>query len=139
MTRLPSDEYKNAVGILKRYNYNCINILNIRADIMSLSIAPNDGQPRTPYSISDRVFNSVLKLQENKELNKSILEYKIVEQAKALLNNKDINYIFENLFIFGKSKWEIINKLNISEETYKRRKKALIYAVDKEFKKLTQN
>lgn len=132
MTRLSNEDYNRAVGILKRYNYNCINILNIRADILSLSVAPSDGQPKAPYNISDTVFNSVLKLQEDKNLNKSIKEYKIVQQALALLNNDDINYIFENLYRLNKSKYDIIDGLHTSEETYKRRKRALIYAVHNE-------
>lgn len=87
MTRLPKEDYKNAVGILKRYNYNCINILNIRADIMSISIPNSDGMPKAPYNISDSVFNQLIQLQEDEELQKSLLEYKIVTQALELTDN----------------------------------------------------
>ena len=136
--RLPREEYKEAEGYLRRYNYNCINILNIRNDIMTLSAVNMDGLPKAPYSISDTVFNSVLQLQENKELNKSIHEYKIVVQALQLVSDDSL-IIFKELYMKNnKDKWDIINNiLHTSEETYKRRKRDLIYAVDKEIKKLT--
>lgn len=40
--RLEKEDYRSAVGALKRYNYNCINIINIQNDILSLSVAPCD-------------------------------------------------------------------------------------------------
>ena len=135
--RLPKEEYKQANNCLKRYNYNCIMILNIRADIMSISGNGIDGMPKAPYSISDSVFNSVIQLQENQELQKALKEYKAVVQALQLVS-KDSKYIFEQLYVKSKSKWEIINEINVSEETYKRRKRDLIYAVNGELKKLTQ-
>ncbi len=135
--RLSREDYKKAEGYLKRYNYNCINILSIRNDIMSLSAVNLDGMPKAPYSISDSVFNSVIQLQENRELNKSINEYKIVARALQLVG-EDSKTVFEELYRKGKSKWYIIDDiLKTSEETFKRRKRALIYAVDKEIKKLT--
>ncbi len=134
MTRLSKEDYRNAVGILKRYNYNCINILNIRADIMSLSATKSDGMPSTPYNISDKVFYQCVRLQEDKELQRCIKEYKAVIQALQLAS-KDSKYIFEQLYVKSKTKWEIIES-GISERTYFRRKKELILAVDKEFKKL---
>ena len=93
--------------------------------------------PKAPYSISDTVFNKVIKLQEDAELNKSIIEYKIIRQALELVSN-DSKYIFEELYIKSKSKWDIINS-GISEATFKRRKQDLIYAVNKELKKMSQN
>lgn len=134
MTRLPKEDYKNAVGILKRYNYNCINILNIRADITSISPPSNDGMPKAPYTISDSVFNQYIRLQEDQELQKSLREYKAVVQALELVS-KDSKYIFEELYQKSKTKWEIMAS-GMSERTYKRRKSELIYAVDKEIKKL---
>lgn len=133
MTRLPKEDYRNAIGILKRYNYNCISILNIRADIMSLSSLKSDGMPNTPYSVSDNVFNQYVRLQEDKELQKCLKEYKVVVQALALLT-KDSKYIFEQEYIKSKSKWEIIDS-GMSERTYERRKRDLVYAVHKEIKK----
>ncbi len=131
--RIPKEEYNKAVGCLKRYDYNCINIVNIQSDILSLSIAPNDGLPKAPYSIGDTVFNKVTQLEENKELDKSMKEYKAVVQALKLVS-KDSKYIFEELYRKGNTKWEIINS-GMSERTYERRKNELVYAVHKEMKK----
>lgn len=133
--RIPKEEYNKAVGCLKRYNYNCINIINIQSDILSLSIAPQDGLPKAPYKIGDTVFNKVIQLQEDGELNKSIKEYNAVVQALELVS-KDSKYIFEELYRKGNTKWKIIESMNVSEETYKRRKSSLIYAVYNELKKL---
>lgn len=124
MTRLPKEDYNNAVGILKRYNYNCINIINIRADIMSISIPENTGIPKVPYSISDSVFNQYVRLQEDKDLQKSLREYKAVIQALELVS-KDSKYIFEELYIKSKTKWDII-EAGMSERTFVRRKSELI-------------
>ena len=134
--KIKKEEYNKAVGCLKRYNYNCINIINIQEDILSISVPQNDGLPRAPYSVSDVVFNKVVQLQDNEELNESLTEYKAVVQALQLLD-KDSKYIFEKEFREKKNKWQIISDMNVSEETYKRRKHKLIYAVDRELKKMT--
>lgn len=134
--RLPKEEYNKAVGCLKRYNYNCINIMNIQSDILSLSIAPISDMPRVPYGIGDTTFKKVIQLEENVELQKSIKEYKAVIQALSLVN-KESQYIFEEEFRKDRYKWDIINELHTSEETYKRRKRSLIYAVNEELKKMT--
>lgn len=138
MNRLSKEDYKKAEGCLKRYNYNCITIINMRNDIMSVSTAKSDGMPKAPYTISDYVYNQYIQLQEDKELQNALKEYKAVRQALELVN-KDCKYIFENYYLKQQGKWKIIDKLSISEETYKRRKRCLIYTVDKEIKKLTQN
>ena len=132
--RIPKEEYKEVIGYLKRYNYNVTNIINMRADIISLSAVCIDGMPKSPYNVSDSVLNSVIELQENAELNRSIKEYKIVIQATQLIS-KDAKYIFEEMYIKGTGKWEIINN-GMSERTFVRRKGELIYAVHKEIKKL---
>ena len=95
MERLNKDDYNRAKGCLKRYNYNCINIINIQSDILSLSIAPNDGLPKAPYSIGDTTLNKVIQLQENAQLQQSIKEYKAVVQALILINDQITNDIFE--------------------------------------------
>ncbi len=136
--RIPKEEYNKAVGCLKRYNYNCLNIINIRADIMNISIPNTDGMPKAPYNISDSVYNQYIKLQEDKELQKSLKEYKAVVQALQLLDDIAKN-IFEEEYIKSNKKWTIINKLHISESTYERRKRQLIYNTYKEIKKLTEN
>lgn len=132
--RLSKEDYREAKGCLKRYNYNCIKIMNIRSDIMDIGSPSLDGLPKAPYSTSDRVLNSVIKLQEDKNLQEAIKEYKAVVQALELVN-KDSRYIFEQLYIMSKTKWEIINS-GMSERTFFRRKKDLILAVNKELKKL---
>lgn len=134
--RLPKEEYNKANKCLKRYNYNCNMILNIRSDIVSLKGNYLDGMPKAAYNISDTVFNTLIELEENEELQEAINEYKAVTQALELVN-KDCVYIFEELYKKGKSKWEIITNLHVSEETYKRRKRELIYTVYEELKKLT--
>lgn len=42
MGRLSKEDYRRAKKCLKRYNYNCINIINRQSDILSLSVAPHD-------------------------------------------------------------------------------------------------
>ncbi len=132
--RLNKEDYNRAVGMLKRYNYNCIKILNLRTNIMSASAINIDGMPKAPYSISDTVYNQYIKLQEDKELQKTLKEYKIVRQALELVNG-DSKHIFEEAFVKSKTKWEIINN-GMSERTFERRKRELIYAVHEEFKKV---
>ena len=134
MMRLSNEEYKEASLCLKRYNYNCLKIMNIRADIMSIGSPVLDGMTKAPYSVSDRTLKAVIELQENEYLQKAIKEYKAVVQAVELVN-KDSKYIFEEFYIKSKPKWEIINS-GISERTFVRRKGDLIYAVHKELKKL---
>lgn len=87
MSRLSKQEYREAVGCLKRYNYNCIKMMNIKYDIMSLSSPVLDGMPKAPYKISDSVLNSLIRIQDNEELQKCIREYKIVVQALQLVDS----------------------------------------------------
>ena len=74
--RLNKEDYRKAEGCLIRYNYNCITIINLRADAMSVGVPSYDGMPKAPYSISDSVFNQYIKLQEDRELQKALKEYK---------------------------------------------------------------
>ena len=55
-------------------------------DIMSIGSPNIDGMPKAPYVVSDSVLNSVIQLQENEELQKSIREYQIVIQALQLVD-----------------------------------------------------
>ena len=121
--RLSKEEYNYAKGCLKRYNYNCINIMNIRADILSIGGQNIDGMPKAPYSISDNVFNSLIKLQEDEQLQKSIREYKAVVQALEL-TNKDCKMILKKYYILSKSKWEVIES-GMSERTFERRSRLM--------------
>ena len=132
--RIPKEEYNKAVGCLKRYNYNCIKIMDIRENIMSISGQNLDGMPKVKYNTSDMVVNSVIQLQEDEELKKAIKEVKAVQMALQLVN-EDCKNIFEKIYIQSKSKWDIIN-CGMSERTFVRRKSELIIAVHKELKKL---
>ena len=134
--RLSKEDYREAIGVLKRYNYNYLNIINEREDIMGISSQVSDGMPRAPYSISDTVFNQYVQLQENVSLQKSLKEIRVVNQA-ILLVKKDSNRIFEEQYKMGKDKWDIINE-GMSEGTYKRRHSELVYAVYEELKKVSQ-
>ena len=132
--KLSKEEYREAQGCLKRYNYNCVKILNIRADIMDLGAQNLDGMPKPKNNVSDRVLESVIKLQEDEALKVAIKEYKAVVQAIQLVD-EDEKKIFETIYILSKSKWELINN-GMSERTYFRKKKELITQVSKELKKL---
>ena len=132
--RLSKEDYREAKECLKRYNYNCIKLMNIRADIMNIGSPSLDGLPKAPYSTSDRVLNSVIKLQEDKDLQEAIKENKAVVQALELVN-KDAKEIFNKQYQLGQTKWEIIDS-GMSERTYERRHKDLIYSVHKEIKKI---
>lgn len=132
--RLENQEYRQAVNCLKRYNYNCIKIMSIREDIMSISGLNMDGMPKTKYSKSDMVLNSVIQLQEDEELKRAVKEVKAVQMALQLVD-EDCKNIFEKIYIQSKSKWELINN-GMSERTYFRKKTELITQVNKELKKL---
>lgn len=132
--KLENQEYRQAVNCLKRYNYNCIKIMSIREDIMSISGLNMDGMPKPKYSKSDMVLNSVIQLQEDEELKRAVKEVKAVQMALQLVD-EDCKNIFEKIYIQSKSKWELINN-GISERTYFRKKTELITQVNKELKKL---
>ena len=135
--RLDKEDYNRAVGLLKRYNYNVIKIMNIRTDILSIGVPAYDGMPKAPYKISDSVYNQFIQLQEDRQLQRALKEYKIVEQALKLVN-KDSKYIFEEFYMKNKTKWQIVST-GMSEATFKRRKQDLIYAVNDEIKNMSQN
>ena len=118
--RLENQEYRQAVNCLKRYNYNCIKIMSIREDIMSISGLNMDGMPKPKYSKSDMVLNSVIQLQEDEELKRAVKEVKAVQMALQLVD-EDCKNIFEKIYIQSKSKWELINN-GMSETTYFRKK-----------------
>lgn len=116
MSRLSKEDYREAVGCLKRYNYNCINIMNIQSDILSLSIAPADGMPKAPYAVSNTVLNKVIQMEENESLQRSIREYKIVVQALQLVDSITKEIFKEE---YQKRKWKQVEYYR--QITYKRR------------------
>ncbi len=97
MDRLSKEDYNRAIGYLKRYNYNCLSILTARLDIIDISAAKIDGLPKAPYSISDSVYNSVIRLQEDITLNKALKEWKVVQKALEL-TDKTTKEIFTEEF-----------------------------------------
>ena len=135
MSKLSKEEYKEAMGYLKRYNYNCVTILTARLDIIDISSPKFDGLPKAPYSISDSVANSVIRLQEDKRLNKALKEWQIVRRALELTDTITKEIFTEEFEKGENNRWNIIDKLNISEDQYKRRRRKLIYIVNDEIKK----
>ena len=133
--RLQKEDYKKAEGCLRRYNYNCITIIDMNENILGINATTINGMPKAKYNISDSVYNKYIQLQENKELNEALKEIKAVRKAIALVN-KDEKDIFENYYLKQKTKWETIEILGLSERTFLRRKKDLIYTVERELKKL---
>jgi len=83
---ISKEECKQAEGYLKRFNYNCTNIVNIRTDIIGIRSYIINGMPKTSYRISDTVFDSVVKLEENKQLQNS---FKLL-QGDAMRKNPRI-------------------------------------------------
>lgn len=130
--RIPKEEYREVINLLKRYSYNCLNIIQRQNDILSLSVS-GGSEGRSKYSISDSTLNKVLRLEEDVALQRSIREFKLVKRVLYLVT-KDAREIFDKLYIEQKTKWEIIEELHISEETYKRRKRELVYTTYKEMK-----
>lgn len=133
--KLQKEDYKKAEGCLRRYNYNCITIIDMNENILGINATTIDGMPKAKYNISDSVYNKYIQLQENEELNEALKEIKAVRKAIALVN-KDEKDIFENYYLKQKTKWETIEILGLSERTFLRRKKDLIYTVERELKKL---
>lgn len=133
--KLNKEEYRKAEGCLRRYNYNCITIIDLRADIMSVSSPNFEGMPRSMHNISDSVFNQYVKLQEDKELQKALKEYKAVRIAFESVS-ADAKKVFNTYYLEQKTRWETMEKLGLSERTFVRRKRDLVYAVHKEIKKL---
>lgn len=136
--RLDKESYRKAEGCLKRYNYNCVRIIELREDIMSIGSPRYDGMPKAPYTISDSVYNTYKKLHEDKELNCILDEHKAVTRALALVG-EDSKQIFEVFYRQNKNKWATIDELNLSEGTFKRRKQELIHCVHDELKRLGKN
>lgn len=90
--------------------------MNIQSDILSLSIAPADGMPRTPYAVSNTVLNKVIQMEENESLQRSIREYKIVVQALQLVDSITKEIFKEE---YQKRKWKQVEYYR--QITYKRR------------------
>ena len=135
MKRITDKEFDEAKGCLKRFSYNKLNIITIRLDLMTLTGINYDNTKLNTNKINDVVGDSVIKIDENAILQKSIREYKAVEMAKKLID-EDSLYILDHLYDKrDMRKWEIINN-GMSESTYYRKNKLLILAVANALKKI---
>lgn len=132
--RISRNEYNEAEECLKRYKYNCRAIKIIPKDLITMSSGYNVGI-KAPNSISDPVFNNLVRIQENKELQRAIIEYNAVENAILLLT-KDEAEVFESYYIQKKTRSEIADEMGLSDRSIRRRHSSLIYKVHKELKKL---
>lgn len=133
--RLSREDYRKAEGCLRRFDYNSATILFKRDDMFGLSAVQYSDMPKAPYSVSDNVLKPILALEEDKEYQKAVREYKAVDLAKKLVN-KDCLIIFEELYRKKNGKYKIMYENGYSERTFLRRKQELIYAVYEELKKL---
>ena len=133
--RLSREDYRKAEGCLRRFDYNSATILFKRDDMFGLSAVQYSDMPKAPYSISDNVLKPIIALEDDKEYQKAIKEYKAVDLAKKLVN-KDCLIIFEELYRKKNGKYKIMYENGFSERTFLRRKRDLIYAVHEELKKL---
>ena len=134
--RLDKEEYKYAKRCLKRFNYNKLNILMRRTDLMSLSAVNIDGQPKGKNKISDIVGQTIVRIEEDKELNKSIKEYKAVLLAREMID-EDSKYILDHIYdMQDMNKWDIVysEERPMSEITFKRKHSKLVYAVLEQLK-----
>lgn len=132
--KIPKEEYRKVIKCLKNYKYNEMQKNEIEADILAINISPADS-PRTSSGISDTVFNKVMQLQQDEDLQRCIKEYKAVERMLLLVD--DIaKEIFEEEFKKGNHKWKVIKNLNLTLSTYERRKRELVYTTYRELKKV---
>lgn len=136
--RIPKEEYNKARECLKKYSYHCRYILDRRNDIMQLSGVNMDGMPHSKYTISDIVANSVILLDlldEEPSIKESFEKYSIVQIALELVD-ADTKAIFTHLYEKkDMGKYQIIDEIHISEDTFKNKHRKLVYAVYETMKK----
>lgn len=133
--RIDKNEYRYAKRCLKRFNYNKLNILMRRTDLMSLSAVGIDGLPKGKNKISDIVGQTVVRIEEDKELNKSIKEYKAVLLAREIIDD-DCKYILDHIYdMKDMNKWDVVRERPMSEGTFKRKHSNLVYKVLEQIKK----
>ena len=133
--RIDKNEYRYAKRCLKRFNYNKLNILMRRTDLMSLSAVGIDGLPKGKNKISDIVGQTVVRIEEDKELNKSIKEYKAVLLVREIIDD-DCKYILDHIYdMKDMNKWDVVRERPMSEGTFKRKHSNLVYKVLEQIKK----
>lgn len=134
MSRLKLVDYRRAVQALKNYDYNFKNARIIFYDILNLDSAPL-GETRGIGERTDTVANKVIRLDDDVELKEYVRQYMAVKNTLESIN-KDSKRLFEHYYRQNESKWKVMEKINLAERTFGRRKQELIYSVDKELKKL---
>ena len=127
--KIPTEEYRKIIKYLKNYEYNKKKVKEIEADILGISSNPTDSF-KASSGISDPVFNQLMQLETNEDRKICIKECKIVEDMLILIS-KETYEIFEEVFINKKGRSQILADLHISESTYERRKRELIYTTYK--------
>lgn len=135
--KIDTEEYRYAKRCLKRFNYNKLNIIARRTDLLNISSTGIDGLPKGKNSISDIVGKTVIRIEEDEELNKSTNEYKAVILAREIVDD-DSKYILDHIYVMkDMNKWDIIysDERPMSEATFKRKHSSLVYAVAEELKK----
>lgn len=133
--RLNNEDYREAEGCLIYYNYNCAAILSVENNMSYLKATRYDGMPKAPYNISNPVERLVIQKEDNEEYKRALKKYKAVEMAKLRMNDECLN-IFELFYRKKKNKWRVMYELGLSERTFLRRKRDLIYMVYEELKKM---
>ena len=138
MRRINRKDYKYAQNCLKRYTYNQKKIEKIIGEESGLRSPIIDGMPKPKYIKSDATLNSVINMQKNEELIELRKRVKAVDLALTRVN-PDCIKIFNEFYISKKNTYDVIDKLNLSDRTFQRRKQELIYAVHEELKKWRKN
>jgi len=126
--RISDEKFREAKGCLRRYAYNKLNIVTIRFDIMNITGINYDSNTAKTNRINSVVENSVIELEENKELKKSVREIKAIEMTKKIIDEETL-FILEHLYDKkDMTKWEIIGN-GVSERSFYRKHKELILKI----------
>lgn len=112
-----SAKNKEAIEILKRFNYNKGNI-----DIET----------------KDYTYRQIADMNISEQTKKSAIEFKTVIQALSLVS-QDSRIIFEQFYILNKNKLDIMNEYGMSARTFERRKEELTSAIQKEIIEIKSN
>lgn len=90
--------------------------------------------------LSKENYNSTILMLKRYDYNKEKdnEDYRIIERVKLLLEPKS-RYIFEEEFRKKRNKWDIAYELCISERSYQRLRKELIYKTFQEIKNIKAN
>lgn len=79
-------------------------------------------------------YNRAVELLKKYKSNDILFEKILVENALKHVSN-NAKYVFDQIYLKEKNKYQIITSGKLSERTFERRKQELIYAVHHEIKK----